>query len=197
MAHARPVLDYIRGILVQRSPTRLVVEAAGLAFALDVPLSTFERTPADGEVTLLCHLVVNQQGPRLYGFATPEERALFLLLVSVSNVGPSMALSMLSSSPVGTITGAIAAEDEAFLKRLKGVGAKTARRIIAELKERAALLAPAVPAPAGDTVLADAVAALVSLGYTQVEARGAAGKARKEHPDADVEVVLREALKRM
>ena len=193
------MLDRVRGKVIERSPTRVVIESGGLGFAVDIPLSTYERLPTNGEVTLLCSLCVGPQGlgVRLFGFATSAERALFRMLLSVSGVGPAMALSVLSGSPLRQIAAAIRDEDESFLKQIKGVGQKTARRIIVELKERVDELGTeAGVVHPRDRVLADVVAALVSLGRTRSEAERIATAARKAHPDASVEVVLRESLKR-
>jgi len=184
--------------VIERSPTRVVVESGGLGFAVDIPLSTYERLPTNGEVTLLCHLCVGPQGlgVRLFGFATSAERGLFRMLLSVGGVGPAMALSVLSGSPLRQIAAAIRDEDESFLKQIKGVGTKTARRMIVELKERIDELGTeAGAAHPRDRVLADVVAALVSLGRTRSEAERIATAARKAHPDASVEVLLRESLK--
>ena len=201
MTHgAGPVLDRIRGRLVERAPTRVVVEAGGLGWAVDIPLSTFERLPAHGEVELLCHLAMGAQGqtPRLFGFATPAERDFFRMLLSVNGVGPSTALSALSGSTVAAMAAAIRAEDVKGLQRLKRVGAKTARRIIVELKERVDELGMAAGAAAPlDAAAADAISALVSLGYTRAEADAAVAKARQALPDAPVEILLREGLKRI
>ena len=177
----------------------MVVAAGGLGLAIHVPLSTSERLPADGEVELLCHLCVGTQGsgPRLFGFATPAERDLFRMLLSVSGVVPALALAVLSGSPLPRVAAAIRAEDESFLKAMKGVGPKTARRIIVELKERIDELGAAAGAPATrDTVLADVVGALVSLGYARAEAEQMAARARQAHPDGSVGDLLRESLKR-
>jgi len=193
------VLDRVRGHLIERSPTRVVVAVGGLGLAIDVPLSTSERLPADGEVELLCHLSVGSQGqgPRLFGFATPAERDLFRMLLSVSGVGPALALSVLSGRPLPQVAAAIRAEDESFLKAMKGVGSKTARRIIVELKERIDELGAAAGGPAiRDAGLTDVVAALISLGYARTKAEEMAASARQAHPDASVGVLLRECLKR-
>ena len=192
------MLNHLRGRLIERSPTRVVVEAGGLGFAVEIPLSTYEKLPADGEVSLLCHLCVGPQGQglRLFGFATPAERDLFRMLISISGVGPAMALAILSGGPLTRLAAAIRDEDVQFLRRIRGVGPKTARRMVMELKERVAELGlEEIQAAPRDPVLADVISALVSLGRSRGEAERFALAARKAHPDASTEILLRESLK--
>jgi Holliday junction DNA helicase RuvA len=164
------MFESIRGRLVAKSPARAVVEAGGLGYAVNVPLPTYERLPAKGEeVTLRLHLIVREDEWRLYGFADEEERALFRACLKVSGVGPATALALLSGMAPRELRAAVTGGDVTSLQRVKGVGKKTAERLVVELKDalgaepRAAGGVPAGP-------LGDAAAALVSLGLTEAEA---------------------------
>jgi len=190
--------DYIRGRLVSRKPTEVVLDAGGVGYKFHVPFSTFEELPAQGEVTLLAHLYVREDEMRLYGFASSEERDLFDLLMSVRGVGPGTAIAILSGASVGDFKRAIMAEDVESLQEIKGVGKKIAQRLILELKGVLPQLEPgtekvdAMPAP-----MRDAMAALVSLGYQPPAAQAAvSAAAQRLGKDATLEALIRESLKR-
>ena len=157
-----------------RDAAGCVVEASGLGYAVAVPMSTFERLPPPGtETTLRLHLVVREDDWRLYGFATEDERGLFRACLSVSGVGPVTALALLSSLGPKDLRAAVAASDVRALTRVKGVGKKTAERLVVDLRDAVGAGSPAGAAsgplaPSGP--LADAVAALVALGLDPGEA---------------------------
>ena len=128
--------ESIQGALVRRDPAVATVRTGGLAYQVHIPLSTYEALPAAGaEVTLLLHLVVREDEWRLYGFATDEERGIFRALTRVNGVGPVLALSMLSGFSPAEFRSAVAQEDVRGLTRAKGVGKKTAERIVVELRD--------------------------------------------------------------
>jgi Holliday junction DNA helicase RuvA len=165
------MLESIRGRLASKAPATAVVEtAAGLGYAVSVPLPTWERLPAAGqEVTLLLHLVVREDEWRLYGFADEEERALFRACLRVSGVGPATALALLSGMTARDLRAAVTGGDVAALQRVKGVGKKTAERMVVELRDAlGAVPRAAAGVPAGP--LGDAAAALVALGLAEAEA---------------------------
>lgn len=166
------VFDSIHGRVLVREPARVVVEAGGLGYLLHVPLGTFDALPAVGaEVRLLLHLVVREDEWRLYAFATAREREAFRDLLRVSGVGPALALVLLSGLGHDALLEAVRSGDVRALVRVKGVGKKTAERVVVELKERwaAGAEAPGVTlAPQG--VAGDAVRALVALGLEPAEA---------------------------
>jgi len=162
------MLDYIRGQVIRKSPTKLVLEVAGVGYLLHIPLSTFEKIPDHGEVTIHTQLFLREDGIKLYGFASEDEKELFHLLLSVNGVGPTMASAILSGSTVRDIKCAIAGEDTKALVRIKGVGKKTAERIVLELKERikeGKTSADTEMDGRQQTYAADAIMALISLGY--------------------------------
>ncbi len=164
--------ESIRGRLLSKDPATAVVEAGGVGYAINVPLSTYERLPAAGEeILLLLHHVVREDEWRLYGFSGEEERRLFRACLKVSGVGPATALALLSGMPAADLGTAVREGDVAALCRVKGVGRKTAERLVVELKD--ALGAPAGTGPAKGVVppaLAEASAALVALGLSPAEA---------------------------
>lgn len=187
-----------------------VVEAGGVGYLLRVPRSTFGRLPAKGDaVELLTSFVVRNDAMILYGFATEAERTLFGLLLTINKVGPQNALTVLSGGSVGRIVGAIRAEDDDWFKGIKGIGPKTASRIVLELKEAVEGLAhlegvagaTATARPLDDAVAADALGALLSLGHTRGEAerriRAVLEANEKVERDGEVtaEEIVRDALR--
>lgn len=193
------MLDYIRGRVISKSPTRLVLEVAGIGYLLHIPLSTFEKIPNHGEVTILTQLFIREDQIKIFGFATGDERDLFQLLLSVNGIGPTMAITILSGSTVDDIKYAVAREDAKALVKIKGVGKKTAERIILELKGMLNEITPSMPGGMDarqKALVSDAVMALVSLGYGRPVAENAVSEVvRKLQTIDNVEVLVREALK--
>lgn len=194
------MLAYIRGRVVSKSPTRLILEVAGIGYLLHIPLSTFEKIPSHGEVTILTQLFIREDQIKIFGFATDEERTLFQLLLSVNGIGPNTAITILSGSTVDDIKYAVIHEDAKALEKIKGVGKKTAERIILELKGTITEIAASVSTGTGDVrqkaLISDAVMALVSLGYGRSVAENVVNEtARKLESVDNVEVLVREALK--
>ena len=186
-------------------PTRVVVEVHGVGYEALIPLSSYDKLPPAGnEVTLLTQLIVREDAHVLYGFATPEERDLFRLLVqTVSGIGPKIALSILSGMNVIAFRGAVANADVKALSQISGVGRKTAERIIVELKDKVGLAGAWEAAsakhgmPAGEQRLNDAVLALLALGYKQAEAHDSVRQAQAVlGPQATVEELVRACLKK-
>ncbi|MFH1023985.1 MAG: Holliday junction branch migration protein RuvA [Planctomycetota bacterium] len=195
------MLHHIRGRIAFRHPTHVVVEAGGVGYAVRVPVSTAERLPAAGDVTLYTHLqVLVQQGElRVYGFATMEERDLFEELLEVQGIGPVAALSILSGCALAGVsladfTGRIAAGDADGLTRIKGVGKKHAERLVVELRKKFEKTHGTAARPDGR--VRDAVMALVALGYRTGEAERAVSRALEKGKTAlPVDGIVREALK--
>jgi Holliday junction DNA helicase RuvA len=192
------MISFLRGTLVVALPTRIVVDVHGVGYRVDIPLSSFDRLPEPGtEIKILTHLAVREDSHQLYGFMSESERDLFELLVAhVTGIGPKAALSILSGMPVAQFKSAVVAGDIAMLARIKGLGRKTAERIVVELKDRVgvtaaweAASADHAPSPAEQSVN-DAVLALISLGYRQVDAH----KAVRSISTAGVETMPTEDL---
>ena len=193
------MLDYIRGRVINKSPTRLILEVAGIGYLLHIPLSTFEKIPKHGEVTILTQLFIREDQIKVFGFATGEERDLFQLLLSVNGIGPNTAITILSGSTVDDIKRAVINEDAKSLEKIKGVGKKTAERIILELKETIKEITTSISTGMDaqqKALVSDAVMALISLGYGRSIAEKAVSDAAKKLQTIDnIEALVREALK--
>lgn len=196
------MIDAVSGTLVSKTPTSAVVKLGGFHLRLHISVSCFETLPATGQaLSLLTWLHVREDALQLYAFADHVERGLFERLISVSGIGPRLAVGILSGATAGRVGEALQAGDAEFLQTLPGVGKKLAQRLVVELGEKAA--AAVTPAASGTpgaltahaTVVTDAAAALVALGFTRSGAQGAAQDAVQELGGAaTVESVVRRAL---
>ncbi|MHC5012242.1 MAG: Holliday junction branch migration protein RuvA [Planctomycetota bacterium] len=192
------MFDSIHGTLLRREPTRAVVTAGGIGYEIHVPLSTYEALPAAGQVVdLLLQPVVREDEWRLFGFASPGERNVFRALLRVTGVGPVMALGLLSGLTPQAFRSAVGSGDLSALTRVKGVGRKTAERIVVELRDTFASEAAApgeapVGAVAGPSE--DAVRALVALGLDHGEARRRVDAQASRLGEAGVAELVRAAL---
>jgi Holliday junction DNA helicase RuvA len=197
------MISFLRGTVVEVLPMRLILEVGGIGYDLHIPLSTYDKLPAPGATTkILTHLQVREDAHVLYGFATPEERDLFLLLVNnVSGIGPKLALAVLNGATPVQFRGLVVAGDIAALSKIKGVGKKTAERIVVELRDKVGVSAAWEAASAANALppeeqhVNDAVLALISLGYKQAEAHKTVRAIREHQPKATVEELIKEALK--
>ena len=197
------MIAYVRGVLTEKDPTRVVVEAAGVGYEVLIPLSTFDRLPkAGGEVKLLTFHCVREDDEILFGFATPAEKELFVKLTAVSGVGPKIALSILSGGSVGELALAIASGNAKRISSIKGVGKKTAEKICLELQDKvnaiealSAAQRAGVGKEAAAPVLRDAILALSALGFSEETANKMVGDVVAKHPEAkDTETLVRLAL---
>ncbi|MEA3328535.1 MAG: Holliday junction branch migration protein RuvA [Candidatus Omnitrophota bacterium] len=199
------MINYLEGKLVEKYPTRIVVDVGGVGYNINIPLSTFDRLQTPGsQLRILTYLHVRKDCQQLYGFITGEEKHLFGLLLSISGIGPKLALTILSGGSVKEIKSAIANKSARILNNIPGVGKKTSERIIVELREKIGDM-PELKTEAGDKqtlkqeiIFNDAVLALVSLGYKQLAAKQAVKKAAsnvKVKEDTTPEKVIREALR--
>jgi len=195
---------FIEGQVCEKTNNQLVLLAGGVGYLLSCSMATLNAAPKTGDI-MRCHtwLSVREDAMELFGFATKEEKQLFLMLIGVNGVGPKMALALLSTLSVGDLRLAIIMEDEKAIARAPGVGKKIAQRIALELKDKlgqfeasggaAASPAPALPAAADN--FAQALAGLTALGYTPGEARDALSKIPNK--EAPVDELLRLALRNM
>ncbi len=196
------MISFVRAILTDKQPTHVVVEREGLGLEILIPLSTFTALPEVGESVLLhTHLHVREDALTLIGFATPAEKELFQLLLTVSGIGVRSALAILSGCRVDELFTWIARGDEVALTRIPGLGKKTAQRMILDLKEKAAQQLQkggltAAPTPAVAPQLSEqAVQALTALGFSKLEAQKALEKAAARLGEgAELEDLLRSAL---
>ena len=197
------MIAFIEGVLDEKEPTRAIVQAGGVGYEVFIPLSSFDRLPAEGQrVRLQIYDHVREDDHLLYGFMTLEERRLFMLLLGVTGIGPKLALSVLSGLTTRDFKAAVAAGDAKRLSTVQGIGRKTAERIILDLRDKfgpadiaEAEIAPSAMDP-GAVKTRDAVLALVALGYKRGDAESLIRKALAGSDAAamDVEAVLRKAL---
>ena len=197
--------EYLEGTVASRHAAALVLDVAGVGYDLRTPL--VGRLPSPGETARVwVHLVVREDAHTLFGFGTREDRDLFRLLLKVRGVGPSMALAILSALDRTEFVQALQAREAKVFTRAKGVGKKTAEQIVLDLADRAeefaagcevqpGVLKPATTTPDNPRVL-DATAALVSIGYAEKDARQRVEAALEETGDADLEQLVRAALRR-
>ena len=191
---------YFKGKLVEKNPTEAIIDCNGVAYHLNISLQTFTAIKDREDCKLFAHLVVREDAQMLYGFATEGERTVFRQLISVSGVGANTARMILSSMTTEEVFAAIIGENVAALQAVKGIGAKTAKRIILDLKDKIAKdgQTAEILSPAHNTNKEEALSALVMLGF----ARGAADKAlnkviKNEGLSLSVEDLIRLALKNL
>jgi Holliday junction DNA helicase RuvA len=170
------MIGRIAGTLLEKNPPEVLVEAGGVGYEIDVPMSTFYNLPALGErVTLLTHLAVREDAHQLFGFLTAVERQAFRQLIRISGVGSRIALAVLSGMSVGELAQAVTLQESGRLTKIPGIGKKTAERLLLELKGKLGAALEGVPggsAPAADGST-DVLRALVALGYSEKEAAAA------------------------
>jgi Holliday junction DNA helicase RuvA len=167
------MIGRISGTLLEKSPPLVLVEAGGVGYEIDVPMSTFYNLPAIGErVALLTQLIVREDAQQLFGFLTGEERGAFRQLVRIAGVGPRTALAVLSGLSVAELAQAVTRQESGRLVKVPGIGKKTAERLLLELKGRLGADL-ALPAAVATEAQADIVKALIALGYSEREAAAA------------------------
>ena len=187
------MIGRIEGRLLEKNPPGILVDANGVGYEIDVPMSTFYQLPAISErVTLLTHLTVREDAHQLYGFATSSERAAFRELIKISGVGARTALAVLSGLSVNELAQTITLQESARLTRVPGIGKKTAERLLLELKGKLGADLGATKTNAASDAAADVIRALLALGYNEREANAAV---RGMPADANVSDGIRYALK--
>lgn len=196
------MIAFLRGIVAEALPHSIVVDVNGVGYEVLVPLSTYDAlNPLRGQqIMLKTHLHIRENAQVLYGFATDEERDIFRLLVErVSGIGPSTAIAILSGLRVADFKQAVVQGDARTIARAKGVGKKTAERVVLELKDKVGLASTWEAQQLGATsqAAADAELALVALGFKQSEARKALAPLIKDHPQAAADELIRAALRFM
>lgn len=192
------MIEYIRGTLAELTPTYAVVEAAGVGYEINVSLTSFQLLEGklDTEVKLLVHEVIRDDAHLLFGFMSEQERTLFRLLIGVSGVGANTARIILSSMRPAELELTIASADHASLKRVKGIGAKTAERIVVDLKDKikptgdSLILQPSAASEQFD----EALAALVMLGFARPQSQKVLKKLFEQNPSLKVEEAIKRSL---
>jgi Holliday junction DNA helicase RuvA len=197
------MINSIRGILLEKSPVHAVIESGGLGYHLHIPLSTFGSLPNQGEAFLYTHMHINGNDFSLvlYGFSSPDERDLFRKLISVSGIGPNTARMVLSSLSVDELRAVIASKDVSSLKRIKGIGEKTAERLIVDLHDKMGKIEdPSLlekVAVSHNTKRQEALMALSSLGLEKSKAEKVLDRVIVQNPQSPLEELIKTVLKQI
>lgn len=199
------MIEYIKGELTELTPALATVEAAGVGYGLNISLNTYSAIQGKKEVKLYVYEAIREDAYQLFGFSNKKERELFELLISVSGVGANTARMVLSSMSVSELCSAISTGNERIIKSIKGIGLKTAQRIIVDLRDKIVALGIADEIPAGGTMTApvnsqvkdEAVSALTMLGFAPAPTQKVVVQILQEQPDLPVEQVVKLALKQI
>tara|TARA_R110000787_G_scaffold200643_10_gene311643 strand:+ start:2084 stop:2665 length:582 start_codon:yes stop_codon:yes gene_type:complete len=193
------MITQIRGRLVEKNPTYVVVDCSGVGYLLHISLQTFSALPEDENVRLFAHLSVREDAHTLYGFMSKTEREVFKLLISVSGVGPSIARTMLSSMSSEEVQNAIASDNVALIQSVKGIGAKTAQRVIVDLKDKILKTfdIDEVSLHINNTNKEEALSALEVLGFNRRQSEKVIAGILKDSPNETVELLIKKALKNL
>jgi holliday junction DNA helicase RuvA len=188
------MIAHLRGRLLSKEPNRIVIEAAGVGYEVVVSIPTFTELPGVGnEVAVHIHTHVREDALALFGFLRLPEKQLFERLISVSGIGPKLAVTILSGMSTEFLVAAIRGNDVGSLTRIPGIGKKTAERMVLELRDKLQAL-PAAAVPSATPVEADVLSALMNLGYQQAAAEKAVAKAREQGSTDGFESMFRQAL---
>lgn len=195
------MIEYIKGRIEELTPTEVILETYGIGYHILISLQTYEGLNGKSEAVVYIHHYIREDEELYYGFATKDERELFRLLIGVSGIGASTARMMLSSLTSDEIRNAIIAEDINKIKSIKGIGMKSAQRLILELKDKvvkgAGSDSPALFSTSSNGVADEATTALVMLGFTKANVNKAVSAVLKEKPTATLEEIIKLALKRL
>lgn len=197
------MIEYIKGELTELTPALATVEASGIGYGLNISLNTFSAIQGEKEVKLYVYEAIREDAHSLFGFVNKKEREMFLLLISVSGVGANTARMILSSLSISELCNAISTNNERLIKGIKGIGLKTAQRIIVDLRDKIVALGIAEEIPVGGQVSApvncqvkdEAVSALTMLGFAPAPSQKVVIAIMQEQPNAPVELVVKQALK--
>lgn len=189
------MIDYLRGLVAEVTPTYAVIECGGVGYEVNITLIDYPQIPLTKECKIYIHEAIREDAHLLYGFLTQRARELFRLLIGVSGVGPNTARLILSSLTVGQLEEIISSGNDSMLKTVKGIGGKTAQRIIVDLKDKikvegTTLLTSTPTTESYD----DAVAALVMLGFTAPQSQKVLKKIFAENPSVSTEKAIKQAL---
>jgi len=193
------MITQIKGKLVEKNPTQVVVDCNGIGYEINISLYTFSSLSSDENIKLFTHLQVREDAHILYGFFTVLERAVFRLLISVSGIGTSTARTMLSSLTPVEIQQAIVTEDVPTIQGVKGIGLKTAQRVIIELKDKIKSLqgTDEIPVFKSNTIKEETLSALEVLGYSRKASEKVVDKLIQGDPDSSVEELIKSALNKL
>lgn len=193
------MIAHLQGKLVEKTPTEVVIDCGGVGYHVNISLHTYSLLPNADFIKLFTHLQIKEDAHTLFGFVEKSEREIFKMLLSVSGIGASIARTMLSSLDPKQITNAIASGDVVTIQSVKGIGSKTAQRVILDLKEKVLKLydLDEVSMSQSNTNRDEALSALEVLGFVRKTSEKIIEKIVKEDPDASVESIIKKALKNL
>ena len=193
------MITQLIGRMVEKTPTQVVIDCNGVGYAVHISLHTYSQLGTEENVKLYTHLQIREDAHTLYGFFTPMERSVFQLLISVSGIGASTARMMLSSLEPHQIQRAVISEDLVTIKSVKGIGLKTAQRVLIELKDKMIHLfdGKEIQALANNTIKEEALSALEVLGYSRKQSERVIDNAIQSAPESSVEELIKVALKKL
>jgi len=193
------MINYLQGKLAEKSPTQIVVDCQGVGYEVNISLYTYGQLPQDESIKIFTYLQVREDAQVLYGFMQKAEREVFIKLISVSGIGASTARMMFSSLSPEEVIDAIASADVETIKSVKGIGLKTAQRVIVDLKDKISKIEQSneVLPQQNNTNKNEALSALVTLGYTKKQAEKSVQKILKDSPEASIEEIIKTALKNL
>ena len=193
------MITHIQGKLVEKNLTDVVIDCNGVGYLLHISLHTYSQIPDEEYLKLYTYLLVREDSHTLYGFSSLSEREIFKLLLSVSGIGSSTARMMLSSLTPQQVKEAIAHEDVALIQSIKGIGAKTAARVILDLKDKVLKVydIDELSVNTNNTNKDEALSALEVLGFAKKQSERVIERIMKQQPNADVETIIKEALKNL
>jgi Holliday junction DNA helicase RuvA len=192
------MITQIKGRLIEKSPTELVIDCNGVGYSINISLNTYSQIGDDENIKLFTHLIIKEDSHSLYGFFKKSERSLFKLLISVSGVGASTARMMLSSLSPGEIISAIMSDSVQIIQSIKGIGTKTAQRVILELKDKVVMLDESENEHfTFSNESTEAASALEVLGYSQKQTSKILTQIMSENPGINVETLIKKALNKL
>ena len=193
------MITHLQGRLIEKNPTNIVIDCNGVGYYINISLHTFSQLPNEEQVKLFTHLQVREDSHTLYGFSSIVEREIFRLLISVSGVGASIARTMLSSLSPEQVMEAIAQNDLATIQSVKGIGSKTAQRVVLDLKDKILKVygLDDVSIVSSNTNKIEALSALETLGFARKQAEKVCSTIVKQDPEASVETIIKLALKKL
>jgi len=193
------MITQLQGRIIEKNPTNIVIDCNGVGYYINISLHTFSQLPVEEQVKLYTHLLVREDSHTLYGFSSIVEREIFRLLISVSGVGASIARTMLSSLSPEQVMEAIAQNNLATIQSVKGIGSKTAQRVVLDLKDKILKVygLDDVSTISSNTNKNEALSALETLGFARKQAEKVCNTIVKQDPEASVESIIKLALKNL
>ena len=193
------MITHVKGRLVEKTPTSVVIECNGIGYLINISLNTFSQIPDNENLKLYTHLQIKEDSHTLYGFHTIKEREIFRLLISVNGIGSSIARTMLSSISPDQIIEAISRENVSLIQSVKGIGSKTAQRVIIDLQDKILKVYDLDEgfASSNNTNKEEALSALETLGFNRKQAEKVVDKVIQSNPEETVENIIKQALKNL